>query len=220
YDDYALDAGYTAAAKAAFAEYLGGEPSRWPVFEEPGHIFLDKEPDELENKWLTFRCKIIHDFVADAVATMHTVNPGLKVGVYVGAWFSEYYRSGVNWTSPRYPLAKEEPTFRWATEEYQATGFADLVDFMLLGAYCPADNIHGEEEKTMEGFAKLGAKRLCGEVPFVAGPDIGNQPGFQNGGRADILPEIAKTMDAVCDGCFIFDLCYIRAFDYWDAFKQ
>ncbi|MBQ7254562.1 MAG: family 10 glycosylhydrolase [Bacteroidales bacterium] len=220
YDDYALDAGYTAAAKAAFAEYLGGEPSRWPVFEEPGHIFLDKEPDELENKWLTFRCKIIHDFVADAVATMHTVNPGLKVGVYVGAWFSEYYRSGVNWTSPRYPLAKEEPTFRWATEEYQATGFADLVDFMLLGAYCPADNIHGEEEKTMEGFAKLGAKRLCGEVPFVAGPDIGNQPGFQNGGRADILPEIAKTMDAVCDGCFIFDLCYIRVFDYWDAFKQ
>lgn len=220
YDDYAMDAGYTEAAKAAFSAYLGEEPARWPVFEEPGHIFLDKEPDELENKWLTFRCKVIHDFVADAVETMHAVNPGLKVGVYVGAWFSEYYRSGVNWTSPRYPLAKEEPTFRWATEEYQATGFADLVDFMLLGAYCPADNIHGDEEKTMEGFAKLGSKRLCGDVPFVAGPDIGNQPGFQTGGRKDILPEIARTMDEICDGCFIFDLCYIRAFDYWDAFKN
>lgn len=220
YDDYAMDAGYTEAAHKAFCDYLGRAPERWPVFEEPGHIFLDREPDELEVKWLTFRCKTIHDFVARAVDRIHAVRPDLKVGVYVGAWFSEYYRSGVNWTSPKYPLALEEETFRWATPEYQATGFADLVDFMLLGAYCPADNIHGDVEKTMEGFAKLGAKRLCGEVPFVAGPDIGNQPGFQNGGRADILPEIARTMDGICDGCFIFDMCYIRAFDYWDALRN
>ena len=220
YDDYAMDAGYTAAAKEAFAAYLGAEPAHWPVFEEPGHVFLDKEPDELETAWLTFRCKVIHDFVADAVERVHSVRKDLKVGVYVGAWFSEYYRSGVNWASPRYPIAEEEPTYRWATPEYQATGFADLVDFMLLGAYCPADNIHGKQEKTMEGFARLGAKRLCGEVPFVAGPDVGNEPGFEKGGRADIFPEIAKTMDAVCDGCFIFDLCYVRAFDYWDAFNE
>lgn len=220
YDDYAMDAGYTEAAKAAFTRYLGREPERWPVFEEPGHIFLERTPDELENKWLTFRCQVIHDFVAAAVERMHQTNPQLKVGVYVGAWFSEYYRSGVNWTSPRYPLAQEEETFRWATADYQATGFADLVDFMLLGAYCPADNVHGDQEKTMEGFARLGAKRLCGDVPFVAGPDIGNQPGFEKGGRAELLPEIAATMDAICDGCFIFDLCYIRAFDYWDAFNK
>ena len=219
YDDYAMDAGYTEAAKSAFTEYLGEEPARWPVFEEPGHIFLEREPDRLENKWLTFRCKVIHDFVGKAVDRVHSVRSDLKVGVYVGAWFSEYYRSGVNWTSPEYPLAKEEPTYSWATPDYQATGFADLVDFMLLGAYCPADSIHGNEEKTMEGFARLGAKRLCGDAPFVAGPDIGNQPGFEKGGCAGILPEIANTMDSICDGCFIFDLCYIRAFDYWDAFK-
>lgn len=219
YDDYAMDAGYTEAARTAFTEYLGEEPSRWPVFEQPGQIFLERVPDRLENEWLTFRCKVIHDFVEKAVDRIHSVRNDLKVGVYVGAWFSEYYRSGVNWTSPDYPLAEEEPTYRWATPEYQATGFADLVDFMLLGAYCPAGNIHGDAEKTMEGFALLGAKRLCGNVPFVAGPDIGNQPGFENGGCAGILPEIATTMDSICDGCFIFDLCYIRAFDYWDALK-
>ena len=220
YDDYAMDAGYTDTARSAFAEYIGKEPERWPVFEEPGHIFLDKDPDELETAWLTFRCKVIHDFVSKAAERVHSVRNNLKLGVYVGAWFSEYYRSGVNWASPEYPLAQEEPTYRWATREYQATGFADLVDFMLLGAYCPADSIHGDAEKTMEGFARLGAKRLCGETPFVAGPDIGNEPGFEKGGRAGILPEIARTMDAVCDGCFIFDLCYVRAFDYWDAFKE
>ena len=217
YDDYAMDAGYTEEARRQFAAYIGHEPERWPVFSEPGHIFLDKEPDALEVQWLTFRCKVIHDFVARCVETVHNTQKGLSLGIYVGAWFSEYYRSGVNWTSPSYDLAKEEPTFAWATPEYQATGFANLVDFMLLGAYCPAANVHGDTEKTMEGFAKLGRKRLCGDVPFYCGPDIGNEKGFENGGRGHLLPEIKETIMKEADGFFLFDLCHIRAFDYWDA---
>ena len=219
YDDYALDAGYTEVAKTAFAAYIGHEPERWPVFSEPGHIFLDREPDELETAWLTFRCRTIRDFVARCVKTVHGVRADLPLGVYVGAWFSEYYRSGVNWSSPSYNLAKEEPTYSWATPEYQATGFADLVDFMLLGTYCPAANIHGDTEKTMEGYARLGRKRLGGDVPFAAGPDLGNEKGFEHGGQAAILPEIAETILKEADGLFVFDLCYIRAFDYWDAWR-
>ena len=220
FDDYALDAGYTDAARKAFADYIGKEPARWPVFEEPGHVFLEREPDALENQWLTFRCRVIHDFVAEAVAAVHDVRSDLRLGVYVGAWFSEYYRSGVNWTSPRYDLAREEDTYRWATPDYQAAGFADLVDFMILGAYCPADNIRGDREKTMEGFARLGRKRLCGEVPFASGPDLGNERGFEKGGRQDIIPEITQTMLSSADGLFVFDLCHIRAFDYWKAFQE
>ena len=217
YDDYAMDAGYTDVAKEQFASYIGHEPERWPVFTEPGHIFLDKTPDTLENQWLTFRCRVIHDFVARAADRVHSVAPELKFGIYVGAWFSEYYRSGVNWTSPSYRLAQEEPTFSWATPEYQATGLANLVDFMLLGAYCPAANVHGDTEKTMEGFAKLGRKRLCGDVPFYCGPDIGNEKGFEKGGRGDLLPEIKETILKEADGFFLFDLCHIRMFDYWDV---
>lgn len=219
YDDYAMDAGYTDVAKEQFAQYIGKQPERWPVFTEPGHIFLDKTPDTLETQWLTFRCKVIHDFVSDCADAVHSVRKDLPLGVYVGAWFSEYYRSGVNWTSPKYDLAKEEPTFSWATPEYQATGFANLVDFMILGAYCPAANIHGDTEKTMEGYAKLGRKRLCGEVPFYSGPDIGNEKGFEKGGRGDLLPEIKATMQKEADGFFLFDLCHIRAFNYWDCLR-
>lgn len=215
FDDYALDAGYTECAKEAFSAYIGHEPERWPVFTEPGHIFLDKQPDALETAWLTFRCKVIHDFVARAAVVVGDV----PLGVYVGAWFSEYYRSGVNWASPRYPLAKKESTYRWATPEYQATGFANLVDFMLLGAYCPADNVHGFTERSSQGFARLGRKRLCGEVPFVSGPDIGNEPGWGVGGREKTIEQIASVMDKEADGFFLFDLCYIRKFDYWDKLK-
>ena len=217
YDDYAMDAGYTEAGRKAFSAYLGREPERWPVFAEPGHIFLDKEPDELENRWLTFRCRVIHDFVAKAADRVHTVNPDIRFGIYVGAWFSEYYRSGVNWTSPSYDLAKEEPTYAWATPEYQAAGFANLVDFMLLGTYCPAANVHENTEKTMEGYARLGRKRIAGAVPFYAGPDIGNEKGFEKGGQAALLPEIETTIRQEADGFFLFDLCHIRMHGYWDV---
>ena len=217
FDDYALDAGYTEAARKAFSEYIGHLPERWPVFEEPGHVFLDKEPDALEVSWLTFRCKVIHDFVERAVDTVHQA--GVPLGIYVGAWFSEYYRSGVNWTSPGYDLAKEEPTYSWATQEYQATGFADLPDFMLLGTYCPAANVHGSKEKTMQGYASLGRKRLCGDVPFAAGPDIGNEKGFETGDKGALIPEIATVIEKEADGFFLFDLCHIRMFDYWDDIR-
>ena len=163
---------------------------------------------------------MIHDFVDRAAQKVHGVAPKLRFGIYVGAWFSEYYRSGVNRTSPSYDLASEEPTYRWATPAYQATGFADLVDFMLLGAYCPAANVHGDTEKTMEGFAKLGRKRLCGDVPFYSGPDIGNEKGFEKGGQGALMPEIIRTMEEHADGAFFFDLCHIRLYNYWDSFKK
>ena len=72
----------------------------------------------------------------------------------------------------------------------------------------------------MEGFAKLGAKRLCGAVPFAAGPDIGNGSGFENGKQEALIPDIVDTMLASADGLFIFDLCHIRMFDYWKAFRE
>jgi len=219
YDDYNLDAGYTDAAKAAFTTYLGDEPSAWPVMPK-GQTYVSSNPSTLQRNWLTFRCKVIHDFIAAAAAKVHEVNKDVRFGVYVGAWFSEYYRSGVNWTSEKYDLKKNESTYKWVPTNYQKTGFADLLDFIFLGAYAGKDSIHGSTEWTMEGFAKLGAKRLCGVVPFAAGPDIGNATGFENGKQEAILPDIVTTMLSACDGgMFIFDLCHIRMFDYWNAFK-
>jgi len=219
YDDYNLDAGYTEAARTAFAAYLGDEPSSWPVMPQ-GQTYVSSNPSTLQRNWLTFRCKVIHDFVALAAEKVHTVNPDVRFGVYVGAWFSEYYRSGVNWTSEKYDLKKNESTYKWVPTNYQKTGFADLLDFIFLGAYAGTGSVHGSTEWTMEGFAKLGAKRLCGAVPFAAGPDIGNATGFENGKQEALLPDIVGTMMAACDGgLFIFDLCHIRMFDYWDAFQ-
>ena len=217
YDDYSLDAGYTDAALAAFTTYLGDTPSAWPVIPQ-GETYATN-PNTLQKNWLTFRCVIIHDFVAEAARRVHAVAPDVRFGVYVGAWFSEYYRSGVNWTSSSYELRKNESTYKWAPDRYQKTGFAELLDFIFLGAYAGTDSIHGNGEWTMEGFAKLGARRLNGAVPFAAGPDIGNSSGFEHGKQESLIPEIINTMLGSADGLFVFDLCHIRSFDYWDAFE-
>ena len=219
YDDYNLDAGYTEAAQAAFTTYLGDAPSAWPVMPQ-GQTYIPSNPSTLQRNWLTFRCKVIHDFIAQAAARVHEVNPDVRFGVYVGAWFSDYYRSGVNWTSEKYDLKQNESTYKWVPSNYQKTGFADLLDFIFLGAYAGKDSIHGNTEWTMEGFAKLGAKRLCGVVPFAAGPDIGNASGFENGKQEALIPDIVSTLLSTGGGLFVFDLCHIRMFDYWDAFQK
>lgn len=215
YDDYNLDAGYTEAAREAFTTYLGDAPSAWPVMPQ-GETYATS-PSVLQRNWLTFRCKVIHDFVAKAADKVHSVAPDLRFGVYVGAWFSEYYRSGVNWTSSTYDIKKNESTYKWTTAAYQKTGFADLLDFIFLGAYAGIYGVHGSGEWTMEGFAKLGAKRLCGVVPFAAGPDIGNGTGFEAGHQEALMPDIVNTMMDSAGGLFVFDLCHVRMFDYWDA---
>jgi len=219
YDDNNLDAGYTEDAKAAFTTYLGEAPSQWPVMPQ-GQTYISSNPSQLQRNWLTFRCKVIHDFVAEAAETVHQAGPGVRFGTYVGAWFSDYYRSGVNWTSSTYNVKTNESTYRWVPNNYQKTAYADLLDFIFLGAYAGTDGIHGSWEWSMEGFAKLGAKRLNGALPFAAGPDIGNGSGFENGHQEALMPDIIQTMMDSADGLFIFDLCHIRMFDYWDAIKE
>lgn len=217
YDDENLDAGYTDAAKVAFTTYTGSAPAKWPVLDQ-GMTYI-YSANTLQKNWLTFRCKTIHDFIAKAADKVHSTSSRVRFGVYVGAWFSEYYRSGVNWSSATYPIKSSESGYKWVNNNYQKTGFADLLDFIFLGAYASTSNVHGNGEWTMEGFAKLGAKRLCGVVPFAAGPDIGNGSGFEHGHQEALIPDIVDTMLKSSDGLFIFDLCHIRMYEYWDAFK-
>ncbi|MCS2785925.1 hypothetical protein NXX22_26670 [Bacteroides thetaiotaomicron] len=53
--------------------------------------------------------------------------------MYVGAWYSSYYTSGVNWASPKYDTSAYYP--KWATADYKNYGYADHLDYIFLGAY-------------------------------------------------------------------------------------
>lgn len=217
YDDTGLRSDFSDESKARFADYLGKQPSRWPVFDagaEDLPITLSAE----QKSWMSFRAKTIHDFIERAASTVHSVNPDVRFGVYVGAWYSSYYSSGVNWASPKYQTHKFYS--RWADSDYQNYGFADHCDFMMLGCYAAASSIYGTGEWTMEGFCKNAQSLLSGDTVFAGGPDIGNPTGWTNGDQGNKIP---KTIDACinnADGYFVFDLCHIRMYDYWSDFRK
>ena len=123
-------------------------------------------------------------------------------GVYVGAWYSDYYGSGVNWASKKYDTSKD---YSWASPEYKNYGYAGELDFMFLGAYAGSNSIYGSGEWTMQGFAQQAQKLLCDDVWFACGPDIGNGTGWSDGGKGDLIP------DAI-NACI--------SFNYWDDFKK
>lgn len=218
YDDNGLQADFSEVSRRKFVDYLGHEPAKWPIF-EAGITSLPALGED-QKSWLAFRCKVIHDFIEKAADAVHGVNPDVKFGVYVGAWYSSYYSSGVNWASPRYMTHKLYPT--WANSDYHNYGFADHCDYMFLGCYASVSSIYGSSEWTMEGFAKRADAILMNDTVFAGGPDIGNPDGWPEGRRSAYIP---KTFDAIvtkggADGYFVFDLCHIRMYEYWIAFKN
>lgn len=217
FDDEGLGCEYSDITKKKFTEYLGKEPSAWPVF-AAGTSSLPSVVTAEQKSWLSFRAKVIHDFVEKASAKVHSVNPKVRFGCYVGAWYSTYYTSGVNWASPKYKTSSHYP--KWADSDYASYGYADHCDFMMLGCYASATSIYGSGEWTMQGFCNNGRTLLAGDTEFAGGPDIGNSTGWEKGGQGAKIPDTINACINAADGYFVFDLCHIRMYDYWSDFKK
>ena len=219
YDDFELQSDFSEVSRKKFEEYIGKEVKNWPgeVF-APGADQLSSPVTQMQVKWMEFRAKNIHDFMEKASNRVHSVNPDVDFGAYVGAWYSSYYYSGVNWASPNY---NAKSAYTWATPAYSSYGYADHCDIMIIGAYASTKSIYGSSEWTMEGFCKRAKNIFAGDVPYIGGPDIGNSTGFENGGQGSLMPKIVDAcINNSTEGMFFFDLCHIKMYDYWNDIKK
>ena len=219
YDDFELQSDFSDVSRKKFEEYIGKEVKNWPgdIF-APGADKLSSPVSQMQVKWMEFRAKNIHDFMEKASARVHSVNPDVDFGAYVGAWYSSYYYSGVNWASPSY---NAKSAYTWATSEYSSYGYADHCDIMIIGAYASTKSIYGSNEWTMEGFCKRAKNIFAGDVTYIGGPDIGNSTGFENGGQGSLMPKIVDAcINNSTGGMFFFDLCHIKMYDYWNDIKK
>ena len=219
YDDFELQSDFSEVSRKKFEEYIGKEVKNWPgdVF-APGADKLSSPVSQMQVKWMEFRAKNIHDFMEKASNRVHSVNPDVDFGAYVGAWYSSYYYSGVNWASPNY---NAKSAYSWATPAYSSYGYADHCDIMIIGAYASTKSIYGSSEWTMEGFCKRAKNIFAGDVPYIGGPDIGNSTGFENGGQGSLMPKIVDAcINNSTEGMFFFDLCHIKMYDYWNDIKK
>lgn len=154
YDDYGLESDFSDISKQKFEEYIGETIANFPAdIMAPGTDEIPSDQPVYFKKWLEFRAKVIHDFIVKAREKVKSVNNNIKFGVYVGAWYSTYYTSGVNWASPKYNTSAYYP--KWATSDYKNYGYADHLDYIFLGAYASVNNIYGSGEWTMEGFVRM-----------------------------------------------------------------
>ena len=219
YDDNDLQSDFSDVSRKKFEDYIGEKVVNWPsdVF-TPGADKLSSPVSQMQVKWMEFRAKNIHDFMEKASARVHSVNPDIRFGAYVGAWYSSYYNSGVNWASPGY---NAKNSYSWATPEYSKYGYADHCDIMIIGAYASTKSIYGSGEWSMQGFCERAKPIFAGDVPFIGGPDIGNSSGFENGGQGKLMPDIVDAcINASTEGMFFFDLCHIKMYDYWADIKK
>lgn len=203
-----------------FKEYLG--VSNLDFFTDvikPGSTTTSENSGKKYFKdWIAFRAKTICDFVKRASETVHAVNKNIKFSTYVGAWYSSYSpESGVNWASSSYDASA---AYSWANSDYQKYSYLSSLDQIFLGCYAGTDAVYGDGEWTMQGFAKQGQNLIKGEVPFIGGPDVGNSTGFTQGGQGDAVTKSVDAIINVADGYFVFDLCHVREYDYWDALKK
>ncbi|HIY47326.1 MAG TPA: family 10 glycosylhydrolase [Candidatus Alistipes faecigallinarum] len=205
-----------------FEKYIGATVVNFPADILPaGHKSgLPATQPPYMKKWMEFRVKVIHDFMAKAREAVKKVNPDLKFGVYVGGWYADYYDVGVNWASPRYDTGAK---YAWATADYKNYGYADLMDQMLIGAYAAPNRIYGSTDWTMEGFCSLAMERTMGDCPMVAGgPDVGNwddEDKFtQEEENQAVKNSVAACINA-CDGYFLFDMIHLKKADQWSYAK-
>lgn len=218
YNNFVCD--FSAVTKQKFEQYIGETVTNFPndviVPGTPSYPLPATMPKHFK-KWMEFRVKTIRDFMAKARERVKAVNNKIQFGVYVGGWYSTYYDVGVNWASPKYNTAQFYPN--WASPAYKDFGYADLMDFILIGAYAPVDRIYGSGEWTVEGFCKNAKTLLQGDTKVAGGPDVGNGSGWENGGQD---AAVTKTVDAAInagDGYFVFDLVHVKRYNYWAALK-
>ena len=218
YDDNDLLSDFSEVSREKFEEYIGGPVTTWPINFTKNSWGGLTNVTTLHAQWLAFRAKNIHDFIEKASAKVHSVNPDIRFGAYVGGWYSTYFNSGVNWASPNY---NAKNSYSWATEDYSRFGYADHCDIMIIGAYASTESVYGSGEWTMQGFCKKAEEKFAGDVPFIGGPDIGNSTGFPGGKQGALMPSIVDAcINASTEGMFFFDLCHIKTYDYWDDIKK
>ena len=211
-------ADFSDLSRARFEEWLGKPVEKWPE----DILALDPLPDRpyrrgpLFNEWLEWRARQIRDFFSDAVRTVKSVRPDMLVGVYVGSWYADYYDVGVNWGSPNNPVP-----FDWATKNYGKTGYADLADFICTGAYY---GVAWREEAAEAGRSEGGTVEAAGQVSNRVIADdtftyaslyllefANNPDGFRKGIQACL---------ETTQGVMLFDLVYLRQYDWWGILEQ
>jgi hypothetical protein len=138
------------------------------------------------------------------------------VAVYVGSWYDSYYDVGVNWASPQY-----QPPYDFASPTYKDKGFANLTDWICTGCYYQYAT---RSEAKAAGQSDLATVEAAGDISNrVVADDTFVYAGLYllQYARDPVGFERAiAACQSSTQGVMLFDLVYIRDYNWWDILKR
>lgn len=111
-------------------------------------------------KWIEYRSATVTELLGRIRAAVKAINPECEVHLWASAQWSSRYAIGQNWASKNYI-----PSGAQYTPTYNKTGFADLLDVFVTGAY--SEKVWKSEdpstEWTVENFVTSWDKYIMGD---------------------------------------------------------
>lgn len=112
------------------------------------------------SKWVEYRSMMVKQLLARIRSSVKAINPDCEIHLWASAQWSSRYSIGQNWASTKY-----KPSGAQYTDTYSNTGFADLLDVFVTGAYASnvwiADN--PATEWSVENFVKSWNNYIMGD---------------------------------------------------------
>lgn len=197
-----------------FVEWLAENYPAQSLVNWPTDIYYYKEgetaadqytPGPLYNYWLEWRALMVKRCVEAARDALKAVRPDADLSVWAAAWYP-LPATGQNWGSTKYKMVDYQ---WWATPNYHNSGYADLLDYFQLGAYY--DNVLGYNAGTIQYAINYCNTIMQGDCPFWGTFSVASAK-FDATAATEYC--LLNT-----EGCMVFDLCHIAAFNHWDRIK-
>lgn len=212
------NADFSFYTRALFEKYIG-HPITWPddvfKFTLTPQLSRGIKPGRYYQDWLNFRSLTLRNWLSQAKNLVKKTKPNVLFGVYVGSWYGEYPKFGSNYASPLFDAG-----FWFLTPEYQRTGFASQLDFLIAGAYYRNATIAEAMERnaptgnTVEFGGMLANRTTRDQCWTYTGIMLLDYQGNQK--------EIANALQAACgasQGVMVFDLSH-NIEPIWPLFEK
>ena len=156
-----LNGDFSPLARSLFQQHIG-KRIHWPDdvfkfnFSFSTQLNRGIKPGPYYDAWMNWRAGVLHNFVTETRSRIRQIKPKMQLGVYAGSWYGDYQQYGNNWASPAMDAG-----FWFLTPEYQKTGLAPDLDFLITGCYYPtATGYDALVEGKGVGFTVEGAGTL------------------------------------------------------------
>ncbi|GGA79435.1 alpha amylase family protein [Ornithinibacillus halotolerans] len=205
-------------SREKFEESIGEQITNWPediftvTFEGNEKVI---NPGPYYQEWIKWRAQNIHDYFEATKLFLRELDEDILFNTYVGSWHPLYYSEGVNWGSKKY-----NPEYDWAADNYNETGYADHLDFLMTGLYygdIMIEDLNGEKPYwySVEGAADISMEATQYDT-FV----YGSLYLIQYQDRPEDFKRALRLIEEKMHGVMLFDLVYIEMYDWWDEIEE